>query len=109
MKRKKLLPLCGKEFEVCNSLYTPGIKTRRSLWDVYEKPSELKVEIYNDLIAWFCYCSENDNDFITIDTYSNQIFTLSGVVTVNGESYAIKVTPSHNYCVKLNRELITIV
>ena len=104
MSRKKLVPLAGIEFEKYNSLYTPGINTRRSLWDVYKNPSELKEEIYNDYLAWFCYCSENCNDFITIDSYSNQRFNLSGVVTINGETYIIKITPLHNCCAKVSPE-----
>ena len=98
MSRKKMVALGGKEFEEYNYLYTPGIHTRRSLSDVYKKPSELKEAIYNDWIEWFSYCSESCSDFLTIDSYSKQSFRLSGMVTINGERYVIKVTPSRNYC-----------
>ena len=104
MSKKKLVPLAGKEFEVYNWLYLPRISTRRSLYDVYKKPSALKVAIYNDWINWFNCCSENANDFITVESYSSSFFTLSGVVTINNETYIIKLTASHNYCAKVSRQ-----
>ena len=103
MSRKKLVTLAGKEFEFYSMLYTPRINTRRTLHDVYKKPSTLKVAIYNDWINWFNCCSENANDFITVESYNTNFFTLSGVVTINDGTYIIKVTASHNYCAKLSR------
>lgn len=104
MSKKKLVPLAGKEFEVYSWLYLPRICTRRSLYDVYKKPSASKVAIYNDWINWFNCCSENTNDFITVDSYNTNFFTLSGVVTINDETYIIKVTASHNCCANVSRE-----
>lgn len=105
MSRKKFVALAGREFEVYNTLYATRNNRRRTLYDVYRKPSDLNVAIYNDWVNWLNCCSENDNDFITVESYNEHFFTLSGVVTISNETYAIYITPRHNYCAKVSREL----
>ena len=102
--RKRVYNLGGKIFEMCKALYCPNITTRRTLWDVYKKPSAKKVVIYNDWRNWFTCCSESAKDFITIDTFNRSTFTLSGVVTINSAHYIIRITPNRNLFAKVSHE-----
>lgn len=100
--KKDIIVLGCRQFMLYKKLFTPNIDTRRAVWDVYKNPSNYKLSVYADWVTWLNNCSEDCNDFITIDSYSNQRFNLSGVVTINGEKYVIKITPSHNCCAKVS-------
>lgn len=104
MVRKKVYNLGGKMFSMSNTLCCPNIHRHRTLWDVYKKPSAAKVAIYNDWRNWLTCCSENGNDFITIESFNVHRFTLSGVVTINTINYVIYITPTKNCCMKVSRE-----
>lgn len=102
--RKRVYNLGGKIFEEYKGLYCRSIFTRRTLWDVYKKPSANKVYIYNDWRNWLTRCSESDKDFITIDTFNVHTFTLSGVVTINDVHYLIRITSTRNLFAKVSHE-----
>lgn len=104
MVRKRVYNLGGKLFERHISLYCPNINTRRTLWDVYKKPSVNKVATYNDWRNWLTCCSENSNDFITIESFNTFCFSLSGVVTINNINYLIYITPTKNCLMEVSRE-----
>ena len=102
--RKRVYNLGGKIFEEYKTLYCPNITTRRTLWEVYKKPSAKKVAIYNDWRNWFACNSESIKDFMTIGAYNAQYFTLSGVVTINSQHYLIRITPTRNLFAKVSHE-----
>lgn len=107
--RKRFDNLGGKIFEECKHLYCSNITTRRTLWDVYKKPSANKVVIYNNWRNWLTCCSESANDFITIDTFNTHTFTLSGLVTINGVNYLIHITPTRNLFMKVSRHYYEVI
>ena len=100
--KKDIIVLGCRQFMMYKKLFTPNINTRRAIWDVYKNPSNYKLSVYADWVTWLNNCSENVNDYITVESFNSQRFSLSGVVTVSGEKYIIKITPTRNLACKVN-------
>lgn len=104
MKRKKVVCISGKYFEVCNHLYCSSDKGVRTLYDCYKKPSISKILIYDDWMDWLDGVSENANDYLTVDSYNYARFSLSGYVTYKNQTYVVYITPTRNLIMKVSGE-----
>ena len=91
----------GEAFEVISSdmLYDDiceALERHRypSLYKAYEKPSEKKVEIFNDWVEW----SKGVNIVKPIEIIARNAntFTLGAVIEKNGVFLALCITKAHN-------------
>ena len=73
----------------------------RTIYQAYYKPSQRKIEIYNDWREYFFHM-ECDLFYFVIPTHNCQIFTIA----VRMDDKLFYITPTHNYVIPLNRELL---
>lgn len=91
------ISLNGRSFEldIKNAGVNPSMIIR-GIHDVYGRPSDTKVAIFESWARWFI-----DNEgTVTVRSYNSNFFTLHGVVrdAETGNWYECDITPSHNYC-----------
>lgn len=97
MKRWQKIEINGVNFELDTKV--AGVNPNmiiRGIHDVYTRPSETKVDIYDWWATWFI----THDGTVTVRSYNSMIFTLHGVVRdfETGNWYECDITPSHNYC-----------
>lgn len=83
------------------------IKSRYpSIYKAYEKPSDKKVEIYNDWLEW----SKGVNLIKPMQIISRNAntFTLGLVIEVKGVYLALRITKAHNRAYVVNKSLINV-
>ena len=98
---KKTMEINGRTFEVVSgSNFYRQLHPHRSLWDCYNQPSKTKEDIYNDWLKW---AVDTDIESFGLCSYNCNFFTLSGLYLdfETGDSYFIKITPSHNYATRI--------
>lgn len=91
------ISLNGKSFEL-NTKAT-GVNPFmiiRGIHDVYGRPSDTKVAIFESWARWFIA----NEGTVTVRSYNCNFFTLHGIVrdAETGNWYECDITPSHNYC-----------
>lgn len=78
----------GKKFEIMKAINKPTFRFRSRLDSCYDRPSDVKKEIYED---WEYYVRHSFDDFCDfgIESYNVFMFTL-GWSTPEGEYYVTK-------------------
>lgn len=99
----KTLKIGNKVFELKNpkvkpSMYSTEHQFQLYGWgytpnDVYGRPSQVKQQIYDE---WEKWAYENDVKYFGITGHNCMMFTLGGIVNVNGQWYYVNITKAHN-------------
>lgn len=95
-----LIKIGNETFEECNKPIDNEIRYT-DLWSCYDRPSSIKIAIWDDWKAWFrhnsSYCG-----CIGIGSANGFRFTVVGTINLdNGKTYDFRITPSHNYCYEI--------
>ena len=85
---KEFKTVNGVRFEIKKPIENPRMSIRKRLDTCYQKPSEVKQEIY-DLWLRFVISSFDDVDNFGIESYNCMMFTL-GWNTLEGQYYVTK-------------------
>ena len=69
----------------------------RDIWDCYDRPSEVKQEIYKDWVKWYTDCDKNV-DLFGITSYNCMQFSLGCLYydRENNVRYSLSITRDHN-------------
>lgn len=100
---KKTITINGEEFELCNATtvnrhdrFITGA-AYDEIYDVYDRPSSAKVNIWH---AWCNWCSECNAKIgacgLRISGHNCNQFSISGNVTFEGHVYHLWITRDHN-------------
>ena len=65
------------------------------IYDVYDRPSMLKVNAWNFYTEWFEHIG--GDGYLYIGGYNSCSYTIYGKINVNGSSYFIKITKDNRY------------
>ena len=101
-KRYETIKLNGRVFTYDNRLSYNPLKARNyrytysTIWNAYEKPSEIKQSIWENWVLW----SHMNSGTIWIESRNCFKFTISGVVvnSETGEILGIHITDTNNIC-----------
>ena len=109
----KKLTINGIVFEVVNSKKYPTTVesvnrymdrfTGRSLWDCYDRPSEIKESIWDNWRYWMHDSNVNENEYsvqyMQVSSYNSMMFTIDALVFDKQDyiKYFLHITPTHNY------------
>ena len=99
---KKCITINDVLFEICKSKNDPIVRsfTHRSIFECYDNPSSIKVNIYNEWRNWFINIDRSIDNGVT--SYNCMRFTYSGYIndlnTPIGviDVVAINITACHN-------------
>lgn len=97
----KYIKIGNDRFELIDVCFTPVVGYR-SIHHAYANPSYAKQEIWLYWKVWFTENSESIHDFISITARTVQIFTVNGVITVNNERYAFRITKQKQLLYRLD-------
>ena len=104
-RRYENVTLFGRSFEL-DTKDTIGYESipHRDIHDVYGRPSQTKVNIYDGWAAWF---NEN-NGWCDVCSHNCNFFSIQGYVRdmENRKMYFCYITPSHNKCIEVKEELM---
>ena len=97
MKARNTIQIGNKTFtvqhskyaKVSNLLYASG----RTLDDCYTRPSATKQSIYWD---WLMWANDNNVQYFGVRSYNSNMFTLQGMVEIDGLYYILEITPTRN-------------
>ena len=65
----------------------------RGLYDCYSRPSDTKIEIWEQWKRWFF---DMDSYDVWVESYNTNFFTIAGTIEWKGGKYFIYITPAHN-------------
>lgn len=85
---KKTIEINGDVYEITKKgdIY---INSKKSIFDLYKRPSETKIKIYN---YWKDKLTE-----ITALSWNAMFFCIYWIITHEWRKYNVKITPAHNY------------
>lgn len=90
--------LVGDEmFEVVSYSKVKAPTLYGSVWNCYDSPSRAKETAWLQWRDWFNRHSERHGDCIGVASFNSYMFTIGGKISVDGDEYHFKITPSHNY------------
>ena len=91
-----------KSKNIDNLIYRHNISEEYSIYKAYKTPSDNKVR------AWeYCkqLCRDNNGHNLKVIGHSCHVFSAAFTFTKNGCNYIVHITPSHNYCYKIQEEI----
>ena len=104
-KRWEKIDLFGVDFEL-DTKNTIGYQPigQETVEDVYGRPSQRKIAIFEDWKRWFELC----NGWCGVASHNCNFFTIEGYVRDfnTREMWYCRITPRHNYAVKVDEALI---
>lgn len=98
---KKTININGETFELvtAHNCYRQ-LYAGRGIFDCYDRPSNIKVNIYKNWLEW---ATDTGIDSFGVSSYNCNFFTLTGIYYAeDGDSYFIRITPAHNYATKIS-------
>ena len=93
-----------KEFRIGNEVFTFKhngtfyANCGRAIFACYERPSKIKVGIYE---YWADWANENNVFDFGISSYNTNMFTLSGKIIIDGGLYALYITKTRQEIYKI--------
>ena len=100
-KRYEYIEINNKSFKL-DTLITreePAHWTLRTINDVYARPSQTKVHIWENWWRWFM----DNGGYCWVSSFNCNFFTIEGIVQDElGYPYYCRITPSYNYCWKIS-------
>ena len=95
MKKKERITINGETFTVCGTVdsmaFVNGVD-EHEIYNVYGRPSEIKVSIWRDWCKWARECDAD----ISICGHSSNFFSIIGNVEHNGKVYQLHITYANN-------------
>jgi hypothetical protein len=68
----------------------------RTIYDCYDRPSEVKLSIYNEWLDWYTGCDDDTVDYFGVSSYNGFNFSLQALAEVDGYYYLISITKANN-------------
>lgn len=111
-RKLETIDIAGKVFTIKSKTVdeprynTTYWNTLKLLGDCYDHPSSSKIEINRDWIQWYHDVNYNgDFDALIVEfgirSYNTFSFNYGGIIVIEGVSYVIDITPSHNFLWKI--------
>ena len=102
---RKRVEIAGIEFDIINSDTKKGLSiikdlqnsTLKPLFDLYNRPSNTKISIYEDWLNWYCKASLNA-DFSTFGCLrgSSNFFSIGAMICKENIIYYFYITAGYN-------------
>ena len=100
---RKTIEINGRVFELCKSDLPASANVfcgvdSNEIYNVYHRPSAIKVKIWTD---WCNWCFDNIyNDIpctLKIFSHNRDMFSISGMIIIDGHIYRLFITRGHNH------------
>lgn len=91
----KKLNMYGVDFELCGtSTRLPQTISTIGIRDVYGRPSDYKVSIWDSWARWFV--NEARSVKFGVCSHSCNFFSIEGMIDFEGKRYYLRITKAHN-------------
>lgn len=109
-RTKHSVTIMGTTFETNDNdlIITPWDSIHRgqwsyaTLWDAYNKPSDYKVDIWDDWCTWFRENFDYNDAEWWVSSKNCNFFSISGKVrTSDGAMWYLHITYAHNYATRI--------
>ena len=101
MRRYETIEINGTNFtlDTKEKAFESGFLSRRTVDDVYTKPSLKKLHIFNEWQNWFI----NNDGYCGVASHNCNFFSIEGFVTdkETGKRYHCFITKAHNRCTEV--------
>ena len=105
---RKTISINGIEFELYKPDSCIGVRfvsgaVYDEIYEVYDRPSYYKVEVWHEWCRWCFACCHGDIPCtLRISSHNCMQFSISGFVLFEGHTYKIWITRNHNRAFKLD-------